>query len=222
MPKKMRATCFGLLLSSFSVGFAIAPSLALKLTHFQVSICSFMLLIASLIYAIFLLKETLPSEISERAKQIRYARYEPTGWRAIISLPFRELAILNRDNFFRVLACLAFFSGISSSGNQSVLIYYLEEYLAFDDGDVATLFVIAGFLGIAVQAFLLKVLLSLFGDRLVVFIAFMCGAMHNAMYAFASSKSSIFTAVAIGTITGTSFPVVSAMKANNVVSRFGL
>jgi len=98
-----------------------------------------------------------------------------------------------------------------------MLIYYAEEYLDFDDADVATLFAIAGFLGIFVQAFLLKILLSLFGERLVVALAFLAGAIHNVMYAFASSKVTIFSSVAIGTITGTSFPVVSAMKSNNVV-----
>ena len=218
IPKKWRATCFGLLLSSFSIGFAVAPILALKLSHFQVSVFSFNMLVASFIYASLFLKETLPLRTSDRAVRIRRNLLEPHSCKSLIWRPFAELAILNRDNFFRLLACLAFFSGASASGDQSMLIYYAEEYLDFDDGDIATLFAIAGFLGIAIQAFLLKILLSLFGERLVVVIAFFSGAIHNAMYAFASSKSTIFAGVAIGTITGTSFPVVSAMKSNNVVS----
>jgi len=219
IPKRWRATCFGLLLSSFSIGFAISPVLALKLTHLQVSIFSLNLLIASLIYAIVFLNETLPIGTSERATRSRRNRVVESGssYFALIWRPFSELAILNRDSFFRILSCLAFFSGVSSSGDQSMLIYYSEEYLNFDDSDIATLFAIAGFLGIAVQAFLLRYLLAVFGERLVVVIAFLCGAIHNLMYAFASSKILIFTGVAVGTLTGTSFPVVSAMKSNNVV-----
>lgn len=59
VPKHWRAPVFGLLLSAFSLGFAFSPLLALKMTHFTVSMVSFLLLLFGLVYSIVSLPETL-------------------------------------------------------------------------------------------------------------------------------------------------------------------
>lgn len=136
----------------------------------------------------------------------------------IILRPFRELLILNRNTFFRLLSILAFFSGISTSGDQTLLLYYAEQRFNFDDRDVAYLFMILGLLGIIVQAVLLNRITHWFGEKMVVVIAFLFGALHNSFYAFASGKTGIFIGAAVGSVCLMAFPTISAIKSNNVVS----
>jgi DHA1 family tetracycline resistance protein-like MFS transporter len=132
--------------------------------------------------------------------------------------PFQELSILNRNRLFQLLSALAFFSGMSASADQTLLIYYSEDHLSFNDHDVAVLFMLMGVLGIIVQGFCLKALTDYLGERMVVVISFLSGAIKNTMYGLGSSKGCIIAAAAIGSLANMSFPTISAMKANNVSS----
>ena len=220
MPKKWRAPSFGLLLAGFSLGFAFSPLLALVFSHLGVSIFSLSLLVTGFLFAACLLPETLPPEIAQEA--IRARSVDPENETALgcvlrhVLRPLRELSILNRNRLFRLLSALAFFSGMSSSADQSLLIYYLEERLGFNDGDVAVLFMIFGLMGIFVQGVVLKPLNDFIGEKHVVVTAFIFGALHNCLYGLATTKSIIYIGVAIGALTGMSFPTISAIKSNNV------
>lgn len=220
MPKKWRAPSFGLLLAGFSLGFAFSPLLALLFSHLGVSIFSLSLLVTGFLFAAFFLPETLPPEIAQEA--IRARSVDPEDETALgcvlrqVLRPLQELSILNRNRLFRLLSALAFFSGMSSSADQSLLIYYLEERLGFNDGDVAVLFMIFGLMGIFVQGVVLKPLNDRIGEKNVVVTAFLFGALHNCFYGLATTKRIIFIGVAIGTLTGMSFPTISAIKSNNV------
>jgi len=130
--------------------------------------------------------------------------------------PFREILILNRNNFFRLLAVLAFFSGMSTSGDQTLILYYVQQQFNFSDQDVAIFFVIIGLLGITVQVFGLHLMTEWLGEKIVVVVAFFFGAFHNCIYAFAATKLDIFLAAGIGSVTMMAFPTISAIKANNV------
>ena len=133
-----------------------------------------------------------------------------------VSRPFREMAILNRNTFFRLISTLAFFSGMVSAGDQVLLVYYLQERLAFTTQDVSLLFFIMGTLGLFVQGVLLKPFNDCFGEKWVVALAFAVGAIDNTMYGVARNKTTIYVAVALSTLTGMAFPTISAIKANNV------
>lgn len=63
VPNHWRAPVFGLLLSAFSLGFAFSPLLALKMTHYTVSMVSFTLLLFGLLYSIVSLPETLTEDV---------------------------------------------------------------------------------------------------------------------------------------------------------------
>mmetsp|Transcript_7815 Transcript_7815/g.14733 ORF Transcript_7815/g.14733 Transcript_7815/m.14733 type:complete len:603 (+) Transcript_7815:1660-3468(+) len=226
MPKRWRAPVFGLLLSGFSLGFALSPILALGFSHLGVSVLSLCLLLGSFVYSVFFLPETLSPAIAEEARNQRSRDYHLHDGqesettiryvaRAIIR-PFKELSILNRSDFFRLLSALAFFSGMSSSADQTLLLYYVEDRLNFNDHDVAIMFGIIGLLGIFVQGVLLRPLTLLLGEKWVVVVAFIMGATTNTLYAFAPSKSFIFLAVCISSFGGMSFPTISAIKSNNV------
>jgi DHA1 family tetracycline resistance protein-like MFS transporter len=62
----------------------------------------------------------------------------------------------------------------------------------------------------------LKPLNDLLGEKLVVALAFTCGAIDNTMYGLAKHKQTIFAAVGVAGLTGMAFPTISAIKANNV------
>jgi DHA1 family tetracycline resistance protein-like MFS transporter len=134
----------------------------------------------------------------------------------LIVRPIREISILNRNTFFRLISLLAFFSGMVSSGDQLLLVYYLEEQLGFTDKDVGTMFLIIGIMGMMAQAIVLKPLNECIGEKMVVAFCFFIGAVDNTMYGLATNKGTIFAAVALSAFTGMAFPTISAIKSNNV------
>ena len=120
MPPRWRAPSFGLLLAGFSLGFAMAPSLALLLGHFWVSVMALGTVLASVVVVIFFFPETLPPELAAEARDVREEQTEGlTVHKKVLWWLYRpiwELSILNRNHLFRLLSTLAFFSGLVSSG----------------------------------------------------------------------------------------------------------
>jgi fucose permease len=98
-----------------------------------------------------------------------------------------------------------------------LLIYYLEERLAFGDSDVARMFMLMGLSGILIQGVLLKYITELIGEKRVVVVSFVLGIVTNLIYGLAKNKSTIFIGIFVGTFSGMSFPTISAIKSNNVV-----
>eukprot|EP00537_Pseudo-nitzschia_pungens_P004390 CAMPEP_0172362530 /NCGR_PEP_ID=MMETSP1060-20121228/6126_1 /TAXON_ID=37318 /ORGANISM="Pseudo-nitzschia pungens, Strain cf. cingulata" /LENGTH=655 /DNA_ID=CAMNT_0013085063 /DNA_START=360 /DNA_END=2327 /DNA_ORIENTATION=+ len=139
-----------------------------------------------------------------------------TFLRRFLMRPIQELSILNRDCIFRLLALLALFSGMVNSADQVLLIYYLEEQLDFNPADISLMFLILGIAGIVVQVVLMKPLIDVLGEQKVVALAFLAGAADNFLYGTARTKSMIFVALAISGLATMSFPIISAIKANNV------
>jgi fucose permease len=89
--------------------------------------------------------------------------------------------------------------------------------LDFNDKDIAVLFMIIGFLGIFVQAVVLKFLNDAIGERYVLVLSFTLGCIYNLLVGTATEKSTIFIAICVSTFVGLAFPTISAIKANNVV-----
>jgi len=219
MPPRWRAPSFGIVLSGFALGLGFSPVLALTFTHFQVSILSVTNLVGGLILSIWFLPETLPENVMEEAARMRAE--EPSRplvekiWTFTIR-PVKEMSILNRSNLFRMVSALAFFSGMAINADQTLVVYYVEDRLAFNDSDIALMFVLIGVMGIFVQAVLLKPFNDCLGEKMVVATAFAFGAIQNAMYGLAQSKNFIFVAVVVGSLSGMAFPTISAIKSNNV------
>jgi len=223
LPPKWRAAGFGLLLASFSVGLALSPIFAVFFNHFEVSVVSLCMLMLALSVIVFFFPETLPPSVAEEAKRIRTLQLQEnttSSWLGstlhMLNRPVRELSILNRNSFFRLLASLAFFSGMVSQADQSLLLYYLEDRLAFNDKDIVKMFILIGVLGILVQGILIKPFIQCLGEKLVIVMAFLIGSIVNVLYGIASEKWMIFVALSLGSFVGMSFPTISAIKANNV------
>jgi Na+/melibiose symporter-like transporter len=167
--------------------------------------------------------ETLSADAAERARLKRAAetpaiQTQSDLWKYYAMRPINDLLILNRNTLFRLMSALAFFSGIVGSADMALFIYYVEENLGFNAKDIAMLFLVRGLTGIFVMAVLLKPLNSLIGERRVIMFAFFIGAVHNYLYGIATTKRTFFIASTIATLCSMSFPTISAIKANNVVS----
>jgi Na+/melibiose symporter-like transporter len=113
-----------------------------------------------------------------------------------------------------------FFSGMVSSADSSLLVYYAEDRLGFTEKDVSMILFISGIGGLLVQGILLKPLNECVGEKMVVALCFFLGAVYNVMYGLAQDKATIYVAVTISALSGMAFPTISAIKANNVVSRY--
>jgi len=248
LPPEFRAPGVGLLFAGFLFGISLSPTLALLLDRKTLSLVSFGVVLAGFLMTIFVVPETLPTWIGENARRKRKEKdkkekerdnqtmdeleenrfygfwsfyYGSSACRTLRRLlwrPFEEMLILNRNSFFRIIAGLAFFTGMVASGDQVLLIYYLEDQLSFDAKDVSIMFLIIGVTGIFVQVAVMKPLNDLVGEKMVIAISFFAGFVVNLLYGLAHTKSTIFAALIIAGFSQMSFPTISAIKANNVES----
>jgi len=236
MPKKLRAPSFGLFLATFYVGEAISSQFPVLLhSHFHVSVLAFIFALGALIVAFFGQPETLPPHIAERnlaAAAVAAARdsaQQSSGettfvprWANVtgrhLSRPFQEMAILNRDYFFRLLSAGAFFSGMVYSSDSTLIVYYVEDQLNVRDKDLASMFLIMGLLGIVIQGFLLEHMIRYFGEKHVNTTAFVSGTIHNLLYGLAKQKSTIYVAFCFSQLTKTNFPMISSLASNHVAA----
>uniref|UniRef100_A0A7S2XRJ3 Major facilitator superfamily (MFS) profile domain-containing protein n=1 Tax=Attheya septentrionalis TaxID=420275 RepID=A0A7S2XRJ3_9STRA len=224
IPPKWRAPSFGLLLAGFSLGFALSPLFAILFSHLAVSILSLALLFGGFIFSIFVLPETLSHERMQAFQQVRRQQVLARGPNEtflkkvirVLVRPVKEISILNRNRLFRLLSTLAFFSGMVSTADHSLLLYYVEDQFDFGDRDIAIMFLIMGVLGMFVQGVLLKPMNDFFGERRVIIIAFLFGTLTNLLYGLATNKGTIFVALGMSVFIGVSFPTISAIKSNNV------
>jgi len=162
--------------------------------------------------------EESPNRCTTGLRKVYYGSWLCRTVRRGITRPFIELSILNRNSFFRMIAALAFFTGMVTSGDQVLLIYYLEDQMAFDAKDVSIMFLIIGITGIFVQVVVMKPLNDHVGEKMVVALSFVAGMIVNLLYGVARHKSTIFLALLISGFSNMSFPTISAIKANNVES----
>jgi MFS family permease len=131
-----RASGFGLILACFSLGFALSPMIGATFNHIHASLFCCITLLMAWINTMCFLPETLPEEAALEAKSVRNQRN--TGRttlqtiKAFITRPIQEISILNRNRLFRLLSILAFFSGMVSSADQTILIYYVKERLLLE------------------------------------------------------------------------------------------
>jgi DHA1 family tetracycline resistance protein-like MFS transporter len=214
IPPHYRAPSFGLFVSSFYLGFCIGPSFCLFMNHLSVSLLSFALLLLGLLYACLFLPETLPEQVASYNLVERTTIVENGG--DAFFRPFREMSILNRDVFFRLLTVAYFFSGMVYSSDKSLVLFYIEDQLNVRDGDLARMFLIMGLVGVVIQGLGLDLLLSCLGEKRLLLVSFASGTLHNLLYGLAKSKETIYVALCVSQLTKTNFPLVSSIASNLV------
>eukprot|EP00594_Rhizosolenia_setigera_P000874 CAMPEP_0178949946 /NCGR_PEP_ID=MMETSP0789-20121207/6355_1 /TAXON_ID=3005 /ORGANISM="Rhizosolenia setigera, Strain CCMP 1694" /LENGTH=479 /DNA_ID=CAMNT_0020630569 /DNA_START=52 /DNA_END=1491 /DNA_ORIENTATION=- len=240
-PNVLRASSIGLIMSSFQLGFMFSPFLPLVFGHLGASIFSCSIVIFMFLFVTTCLEETLPKNDSNQKEKSQIIITEGEKSRTTISeaqeesptqhnnstrttynicevflRPFRSLAILNRDKFFRILSSIAFLGSMTYTGVETLLVYDFENRLGFDDLDIGLFFLLMGLCGISFQVFAFQPLQNIFGERILLMISKLSSVVRYLFYGFTRSKILIFLSTFLSAPQTASFPLVSAIKSNNV------
>lgn len=231
VPEEFRTASFGIIMAGFYSGFCLSPLLALVLTHMHVSILSFTLTFAALVYASIYFPETLPTAVREANHQLLTNQENeaivasfPAQIGALLTRPFREMSILNRDMAIRLVAIGSFFSSMVYSTDANLVIFYIEEYLDVREDDIAYQFLLMGVVGVVMQGCLLQPLLKCFGDKGLLIISFLSGTTHNLLYGVAKNKQTLYVALSLSQLTkinGKFSSILSSLvsSASDIISR---
>lgn len=216
IPDEYRAASYAIILAGFYAGFSLAPSFALLMSHFQVSVLSLLFTLGALVCAVTFFHETLPDDVAERNRVqcLEHDEEETTTGRWIISAmtrPVRDISILNRDTVIRLVAVGSFFSSMVFATDSNLLLFYIEDQLDVRDKDIAQMFFVMGILGIMFQAILLQPLTQCLGEKGLLVTSFLSGTLHNLLYGLARDKRCIYVALAFSQLTKINYPILSSL-----------
>jgi len=213
IPERYRAPGFGVFMGTFYMSFSFSPSIALFVTHGQLSVFAFAMVILGFVYTMCFLPETLSRHVAYRNQSVR--QDDQDNILAVVLRPIRELSILNRNMTLRIVAVGSFLSGVVYSSDATLCLYYIEDQLNVRDSDLASMFLVMGFVGVAIQAFLLKFLITLLGEKGLLITSFISGTIHNLFYGIAKTKFLIYVALSLSQLTKTNFPILSSLASVN-------
>lgn len=211
IPAHYRTPGFGLFIGTYFLGFSGSPSVARWLSCWQVSIFSSVVVILGFMYTVCFLPETLPNHIALHNQSIR-ARQTT---RTLILRPIKELSILNQNMAIRLVAIGTFLSGMVYSTDVTLCVYYFENQMHINVSDLSKMFLLMGVVGIVIQAFLLKFLITLLGEKGLLVTSFISGTFHNLFYGIAQTKYLIFVALCLSQLTKTNFPILSSLASTH-------
>ena len=226
LPAHLRAPGVGMLMAGFWFGLYIAPTFAIFLNHLQVVALACTLQVLAIMLSVAVFPETLSPEAIELARaRHEETNFDRTPFQSILwtlQRPFRELSIINRNGFFRLLSALAFFNGMVTAGDKTLLLYYVDSKLSFTATDIAKMFLLVGLSSVIAQGVVLKPLNECIGERWIVVSCFFASVISNVIYGLSRNKQTLYAGVCLGAITGMAFPTIAAIKANNVVRQHWL
>ena len=231
MPPKHRAAAYGIYIGSFMGALAVAPFLATLMSHFAISILACGIKLLALLIAVIFLPETLPQATMSQAAKTKDSPTTTINtntntntnkslfWTRVgklFSRPFRELKILGRNRAITLVALGSFAAKAVFSADITLFFYYVERELGVTDQDVAKMMFLTGVLGLIVQAGLLQYLISMLGEGRLLVVSFLCGAFHNLVYGFATTKWVLYIGLCISPLTHTNSPLLSSLASRNV------
>lgn len=224
VPSEHRAGIFGLLIGMLYGGFAVAPSIPLFLGHTQTAFVCAGLAIASVFITILFFPETLSNEVEptvnsqERGGTEHQSNHEKNAVSLCLQ-PYRQFSILNSNCSIRLIAAGAFISSMVLGSDYALLLYYVEDHLAFGDKDVAFMFLLAGIVGFLFQTVALTPLVKCIGEHHLLILTFACGSVHNLLYGMAKSKTTIFVGVVFSQFTKVNIPLLATFASKSVGPR---
>ncbi|GAX19754.1 hypothetical protein FisN_37Lh021 [Fistulifera solaris] len=221
IPTQFRAAGFGLLMSAFYGGFALAPSFMLFLNAQQLAVTSLGLISTSFLFALIFMPETVSEDGRRVSEEQRFQlRLERNNWinSCCYSLrrPLREMSILRQSLSLLLVTIVSFLSAMVFASDATLVLYYAQERLNVHPHDFATMFLLLGVVGILVQAAFLPPLLRVMGEHALLVASCLCGAVHNLMYGLARKKKSLYIAFVVSQFTKLSFPTLSSLASKHV------
>lgn len=205
-----RATGFGALMASFSVGILIGPAIGSMLDPLAATYGACGCGLLCILYVYFLVPESLSPEAMLEAQRMQDSNQAKalghTG----------GLRILFRSKLFKRLTVCLMVSGIVTDGLADLLIQYFKLLFNFSVQDVTLVFELFGVCGLLVQTVVLRYMLAWLGEARVLTVGLSAAMLEMLLVSFISAKWQAFGVVAIGSLGGMAFPAISSIKANNV------
>lgn len=134
----------------------------------------------------------------------------------IVTMPFREMSILYRTSFLRILTLASFLSAAVYSTDVSLVLIYIEEHLNVKDVDIATMFFYMGIFGVVLQALGIQPLVNCLGEKGLLILSFLSGTFHNFLYGAAKNKFAITVALSFSQFTKLNYPILSSLASKAV------
>lgn len=213
----IRAVAFSLILICGASTISLVQQIALAIGNSNAVAIAVLVSTLGLIYGLLYLPETLSPE--NKAIAVREREEEEANGITILSTvlrPLRDLKIMNRNLFFRLVALVVFFSLTVKAGERVLFLFYVENQLGFNETNVATYVLLHSFGGVLAQSLILNALVQRTGERNVVIIAMLCGGLSSFLYGVARNSTLIYIGSIIFAISGIDNATISSMLSFNV------
>ncbi|KAG6612616.1 Major Facilitator Superfamily (MFS) [Phytophthora cinnamomi] len=201
-----RAAAFGVLFASLSVGFCASAFIAPFFSRESVLQVSAGIFVARVLWAIFLLPETLP--IRTRMNKARW----------VVENPISSMTILFRNQLFMRLTCLIALTTFVLNGIFQIQSFYLNTIVGFDVKDFGNLMLLGGLMALVGQGLLLKPMINCVREKGVIVIALVANTLGTcgfAATAYYPHKWLVYVVGISASISDLSFPAISALKSIN-------
>lgn len=222
-----RTVAFGMVIATSCLGFIFGPILGTLAQTAETALnVALLVLILNVVFAMIVLKETLPTVQNTGADHAELETPLMSGESDESEAPFKAksksgwvaLSILGRSSLFRRLSVLIMSYMMVEAGVQGFIGQYLLLTLDFQTGDQAMMFVALGVCGIVVQFFLLGPLIKLLGEKKLIVFGLVMQIIQQIAVALSFSKVEAICAVSIGSLGMVTFPAISSLKSNGVAA----
>ncbi|HEX5264416.1 MAG TPA: TCR/Tet family MFS transporter [Phenylobacterium sp.] len=206
-PPERRAKSFGMLGSAFSFGFLLGPTLGGFLGQQDIRLPFLVaagLTAINWLYGLLILPESLP-------KARRLARFE---WKR--ANPLGSLRLLQSQTGLLALASVAFLFQLSQIVLPQVFVLYATYRYHWSLATLGLAFPITGIMGVIVQMFLVGPAVARFGERRVVLIGIVAGALGFAWYGSAASGWAYFLGAPLFAFSGFILPGLQGLMTQRV------
>ena len=177
-PPERRAKSFGMLTSAFSFGFLVGPTLGGFLGAYSLRLPFLVaagVTALNWLYGLLILPESLPKE--RRLSTYNWSRANPLG----------SLKLLQSHRGLLALAGVAFLFQLAQIVLPQIFVLYTTYRYHWPTWILGLTFPVTGIMGVIVQMFLVGPAVSRFGERRIVLIGCMAGALGFLWYGAAST-----------------------------------
>ncbi|THD57976.1 TCR/Tet family MFS transporter [Phenylobacterium sp.] len=177
-PPEKRAKSFGMLTSAFSFGFLVGPTLGGFLGAYSLRLPFFVaagITALNWLYGLLILPESLPDE--RRLAAFNWSRANPLG----------SLRLLQSHSGLLALASVAFLFQLAQIVLPQVFVLYTTYRYHWPTWILGLTFPITGIMGVIVQMFLVGPAVARFGERRIVLIGCVAGALGFFWYGSATN-----------------------------------
>jgi DHA1 family tetracycline resistance protein-like MFS transporter len=130
--------------------------------------------------------------------------------------PLEEMAILTRSSVLKLLAIASFLSAVVYNTDNSLVLFYIEEYLNVRENDIAVMFFLMGLVGVILQGICLQPLVYVLGEQGLLAVTFVSGTIHNWLYGVAKSKTDVTVALSLSQLTKLNYALLSSLASQQV------